>query len=103
NSRPPLCTPTLPPHDALPICAGRVRRSSHPTKLTKQKTRDIPGFFTPEKRLLLCRRAATADDLRNGDRRVKQVIVAAIIFSILRSEEHTSELQSRENLVCRLL
>src|SRR5690606_41057575 len=24
-------------------------------------------------------------------------------FSILRSEEHTSELQSRENLVCRLL
>ena len=25
--------------------AGRVRRSSHPTKLTKQKNRDIPGFL----------------------------------------------------------
>src|SRR5690606_40805432 len=27
----------------------------------------------------------------------------ALIFSVARSEEHTSELQSRENLVCRLL
>src|SRR5690606_41422345 len=25
------------------------------------------------------------------------------VFTLLRSEEHTSELQSRENLVCRLL
>src|SRR5690606_39916023 len=29
--------------------------------------------------------------------------VAAIEAGLLRSEEHTSELQSRENLVCRLL
>src|SRR5690606_40060592 len=28
---------------------------------------------------------------------------SAIPISVLRSEEHTSELQSRENLVCRLL
>src|SRR5690606_39348269 len=28
---------------------------------------------------------------------------ADIIFNVQRSEEHTSELQSRENLVCRLL
>src|SRR5690606_41847644 len=27
----------------------------------------------------------------------------AVLVSFLRSEEHTSELQSRENLVCRLL
>src|SRR5690606_40910516 len=31
------------------------------------------------------------------------VAVAAIAFFAIRSEEHTSELQSRENLVCRLL
>src|SRR5690606_40742265 len=28
---------------------------------------------------------------------------AESIYSVMRSEEHTSELQSRENLVCRLL
>src|SRR5690606_40494448 len=28
---------------------------------------------------------------------------SALAFKIMRSEEHTSELQSRENLVCRLL
>src|SRR5690606_39819407 len=27
----------------------------------------------------------------------------AVLFAVVRSEEHTSELQSRENLVCRLL
>src|SRR5690606_41065651 len=35
-----------------------------------------------------------------------EVITPAIdtkIYNLLRSEEHTSELQSRENLVCRLL
>src|SRR5690606_41821817 len=31
------------------------------------------------------------------------IILAATAEAILRSEEHTSELQSRENLVCRLL
>src|SRR5690606_33109215 len=30
-------------------------------------------------------------------------VVKADMFEVLRSEEHTSELQSRENLVCRLL
>src|SRR5690606_40295283 len=29
--------------------------------------------------------------------------ISAVIFCPYRSEEHTSELQSRENLVCRLL
>src|SRR5690606_39405280 len=36
----------------------------------------------------------------------KRVLIAVSIFYLLsavRSEEHTSELQSRENLVCRLL
>src|SRR5690606_40663628 len=31
------------------------------------------------------------------------LIAATLIAWVLRSEEHTSELQSRENLVCRLL
>src|SRR5690606_40864671 len=32
-----------------------------------------------------------------------QMCIHASIFKTFRSEEHTSELQSRENLVCRLL
>src|SRR5690625_5356377 len=31
------------------------------------------------------------------------VVVATIVFHLIRSEEHTSELQSRGHLVCRLL
>src|SRR5690606_35733964 len=45
---------------------------------------------------LLARQAPVATDLR--------VVIAALRMSAtIRSEEHTSELQSRENLVCRLL
>src|SRR5690606_39301121 len=33
----------------------------------------------------------------------RPIVTAIIYFFIFRSEEHTSELQSRENLVCRLL
>src|SRR5690606_40616992 len=31
------------------------------------------------------------------------MLLAGLLLSVPRSEEHTSELQSRENLVCRLL
>src|SRR5690606_41092823 len=38
-------------------------------------------------------------------RKLSKLLVGAILFlyTSMRSEEHTSELQSRENLVCRLL
>src|SRR5690606_40954299 len=39
-------------------------------------------------------------DLR---KRIAGAILFVILAKIVRSEEHTSELQSRENLVCRLL
>src|SRR5690606_17558356 len=32
-----------------------------------------------------------------------KLLLVAILAGLIRSEEHTSELQSRENLVCRLL
>src|SRR5256886_5817548 len=34
---------------------------------------------------------------------IEGVGLAALVFALLRSEEHTSELQSQSNLVCRLL
>src|SRR5688572_29448567 len=48
------------------------------------------------------RKAATA--LGKGDESFEEIIVPRDSFFILmRSEEHTSELQSQSNLVCRLL
>src|SRR3712207_7091289 len=78
---------TLSLHDALPICAaGRQRRRGR---------RRAPGARLRGDRCLPA--AAVRDErgpgrapaLLRGDRR--------------RSEEHTSELQSRQYLVCRLL
>src|SRR3712207_8590498 len=52
----------------------------------------------------------TADlSAKNNDQSIDQTVRAlqddtrGLIFSNLRSEEHTSELQSRQYLVCRLL
>src|SRR5690606_39675185 len=67
---------TLSLHDALPIW-GRGRR-----------VRDLVGEDPLPRRR------------RDADRRRVDAVLAA---QVARSEEHTSELQSRENLVCRLL
>src|SRR5690606_41601862 len=68
---------TLSLHDALPICSD-VRRRWVPTTRW--------GELPPDP-LNVSRSAAWASP----------------IGRLTRSEEHTSELQSRENLVCRLL
>src|SRR5690606_40550629 len=48
--------------------------------------------------------AGFADDLGDAHGRGGGMVVAhEAAFASVRSEEHTSELQSRENLVCRLL
>src|SRR5699024_11238660 len=59
------------------------------------------------------RRAAAIDDAREATsddaivldmtRSRKRFVAGALAASIVRSEEHTSELQSRFDLVCRLL
>src|SRR3712207_8939672 len=65
---------TLSLHDALPICAARGARRS-----TRDRSSRGPG------------RVVAADLSRHG------------LLRWPRSEEHTSELQSRQYLVCRLL
>src|SRR5690606_41580256 len=49
--------------------------------------------------------AMATEKLAEGIRKFHEdeVRLQAILKSLIRSEEHTSELQSRENLVCRLL
>src|SRR2546430_7924620 len=66
---------TLSLHDALPICTGG---GSSPRTTTSETAKRPPGFST-----------------RNASARTFRVLK--------RSEEHTSELQSQSNLVCRLL
>src|SRR2546427_9654204 len=65
---------TLSLHDALPICRRLVKRDA-------QRVKVGPRIHEPPLRLL------GGEVLRRADR----------------SEEHTSELQSQSNLVCRLL
>src|SRR5690606_40225090 len=73
---------TLSLHDALPICDARRREPNavvdHLEAAVARAQRDLLGA-------------------------VGVAVEAGLADQHLRSEEHTSELQSRENLVCRLL
>src|SRR5690606_40779461 len=80
---------TLSLHDALPIYTTFSARSGSSVSCFYGIVSSVPGqscllllTLMVSKTLSLCR---------------------ALQTSSLRSEEHTSELQSRENLVCRLL
>src|SRR5204862_7238350 len=72
---PPTATSTLSLHDALPICLP-----PQPPQLARRCAGELPA----------------GHDNRAGRRPVEACEHA-------RSEEHTSELQSRRDLVCRLL
>src|SRR3712207_7790807 len=74
---------TLSLHDALPI-SPRSARSAQPSALRPRAGRRSV-------------RSPLAAPIRLGRR------VAAVVRHEARSEEHTSELQSRQYLVCRLL
>src|SRR5690606_39914549 len=83
---------TLSLHDALPICMmhdlEQIREQGGEIVYGGNRL-DRPGYFVEP----VIVRA-----------RPDMPIVAQETFApILRSQEHTSELQSRENLVCRLL
>src|SRR2546430_5818412 len=70
---------TLSLHDALPICA----------------------FIDARSHIIRCQRIVRCE---TKIQRVLQLVGARQVLAIiLRSEEHTSELQSQSNLVCRLL
>src|SRR5690606_40704674 len=96
--RPP--TPTLFPYTTLfrSLVRGFYYEGWNPAKTpVKMRTREA---FLDHIRL----------SLRNANSTIDADTAAMAVFSLLsqrvtagRSEEHTSELQSRENLVCRLL
>src|SRR5690606_41395430 len=57
------------------------------SRLTVHRIIEIAGIFAVD----------------SHQRQIPQVATRLLIFFLHRSEEHTSELQSRENIVCRLL
>src|SRR5207302_9244879 len=92
----PPATSTLSLHDALPISCGALGSCAPASS---------PPWMTPS-----TQRSRIADrrsrDCRSGGLRVlcgEESGTDVIDSRRARSEEHTSELQSRENLVCRLL
>src|SRR5690606_42076833 len=101
STRPPTPnTHPLPLHDALPISplASSHRVCSEDDRLSSATSRDLPRPASATMRAWLpCPWWASA---RTSSRRCSS---AARPTRGVRSEEHTSELQSRENLVCRLL
>src|SRR5690606_40426774 len=86
---------TLSLHDALPICPDGASEAE--TYLTEARRKaEVPGLEDLTHAFLaLC--------LDRLGRRDQARVVLAGVTNPWRSEEHTSELQSRENLVCRLL
>src|SRR5690606_41684441 len=80
----------LPLHDALPILS-LLRVLTH-----------FASADEPEDPMT-ARQVASFDALTGQRSWERSLCNSAGVFAQPRSEEHTSELQSRENLVCRLL
>src|SRR5690606_42058934 len=98
---PPTLTSSLPLHDALPILRSTVQALLQPIQRAHR------GHHLGDARVRLALFPDRGDELailqldavhRHGNARQIDLLIVAV-----RSEEHTSELQSRENLVCRLL
>src|SRR5690606_39656180 len=97
---PPPCLYPLSLHDALPIC--HMMSSARLMALNSMwasawMSAALPWGLPSER----CRTLAGGTSAGRDGRPGSAAAVDRIAWA--RSEEHTSELQSRENLVCRLL
>src|SRR3712207_8559694 len=83
---------TLSLHDALPIYPELFERRQ-----------ELPLRRSPPKRVLALHGSERLDRMCPTDRSHARFREAEVPHLPVRSEEHTSELQSRQYLVCRLL
>src|SRR5206468_9480325 len=93
----PSTTYTLSLHDALPICYPRIGGS--------RRHEGRVGTATPGMPIISSHVRVHIHHGPGGEHRSVQRLKHALLngHSRHRSEEHTSELQSRSDLVCRLL
>src|SRR2546430_7879564 len=99
NDPPPPEISTLPLHDALPISQSMFSSTENLSAATAPAAVcDVRAPATPQlKRAVHSREPdQTAFALEDSESQATPTIAS-------RSEEHTSELQSQSNLVCRLL
>src|SRR5690606_41710286 len=94
---------TLSLHDALPIYAvvrNRLRRMIK--EIMRRHIDHVRGGYDL---VIIVRKGALELDYAAMEKSLRHVLHRAALWTnaTARSEEHTSELQSRENLVCRLL
>src|SRR5690606_42136761 len=98
---PPTGIYTLSLHDALPISSGAPARRRPGGCPAGDAAGDAAGFgFHGE------RDTGGVCGLQHRGEGLVEALPGGVLVGALRegrSEEHTSELQSRENLVCRLL
>src|SRR5690606_42007867 len=87
---------TLSLHDALPICIFLIASNLRNNEIFIPDVEKLLGFFSDTSFISLKKIPVSVP----GDYDVRD---SAEGLESIRSEEHTSELQSRENLVCRLL
>src|SRR5690606_41253173 len=80
-----------------PLLEGAVRRATGCQRGAEDLGAILNGGHAP---LAVQGEPRNAEDAVLGD---DPLVAALLCVAKLRSEEHTSELQSRENLVCRLL
>src|SRR5207244_12308512 len=93
---------TLSLHDALPICP-RVSRGRLRMKLHEHQAKEVlAAFGVVVPRGFAC---TSADEVERAAGQLGGAVVvkAQVHAGGRRSEEHTSELQSPDHLVCRLL
>src|SRR5207249_11383230 len=99
----PTASTTLSLHDALPIYG---RNKALPIRREKRILLSIPWRRGRDDQPLLAPRpggGAFGSGLRSAGNRSNTAFIAVTALPCSRSEEHTSELQSRFDLVCRLL
>src|SRR5207248_6507446 len=93
---PTTATYTLSLHDALPIFGFGLMRAWRAASMSDAKRASSSSvmFFAARRQAMPSRASRTWNN---------SIISAAEIMELFRSEEHTSELQSPYDLVCRLL
>src|SRR5690606_41527151 len=101
--RPQAAWPAAPPlHDALPT----LRRAGHACHVVSSAQDAIESVRRRPPDVVVTDYRLSGTSGTNGLdvlREVKQASPDTEVILVTRSEEHTSELQSREHLVCRLL
>src|SRR2546430_13721422 len=77
--------------------------ANEPTLVTIAVEILLPQIFDPDKSFHRIVKINFRYSNSVGVEKLRDVDVVPVFFAVERSEEHTSELQSQSNLVCRLL